>query len=141
MPGMDGAHRGVPPGESSPKANEMERAMDAYRSVAEFAELTSIGITPKKVVRIKDGRGMRLRVEAGAVWITEGGSLDDVFLTAGESYSIQRDGITLISTIKVPFAMVTIEPAMRVAPTIAERFSEFWAGLYAPESCPTTAAL
>jgi hypothetical protein len=84
---------------------------------------------------------MRLRVEAGTVWITEGGSLDDVFLTAGESYSIQRDGITLISTIKVPFAMVTIEPAMRVAPTMAERFSEFWAGLYAPESYPTTAAL
>jgi hypothetical protein len=115
--------------------------MDAYRNVVEFAELTSIGITPKKVARIKDGRGMRLHVETGCVWITEDRSLDDVCLTAGESYCIKHNGLTLIAALKVPFAMVTIAPSMPVAPTMGERFWNFWAGLYAPESCPTTAAL
>lgn len=115
--------------------------MDAYRNVVEFAELTGIGITPKKLARIKDGCGMRLRVETGTVWITEDRSLDDVCLSAGESYCIKHDGMTLISTLKVPFAMVTIEPAMPVVPTMAERFWKFWEGLYAPQARPTTAAL
>ena len=43
--------------------------MDAYRNFVEFAQLSSIGITSRKVARIKDGRGMRLRVETGTVWL------------------------------------------------------------------------
>jgi hypothetical protein len=115
--------------------------MDAYRNFVEFAELSSIGITSRKVARIKDGRGMRLRVETGSVWITEHRSQDDACLSAGESYCIQHNGMTLISALKAPFALVTIEPAIPVTPTMGERFWKFWAGLYAPESCPTTAAL
>jgi hypothetical protein len=115
--------------------------MDAYRNVVECAVLTSIGITSKKVARINDGRGMRLRVETGSVWITEHRNEDDVCLNAGESYCIKGDGMTLISALRVPFAMVTIEPAIPVAPTMAERFWKFWEGLYAPQSLPTTASL
>jgi hypothetical protein len=115
--------------------------MDAYRNVVEFTELTSIGITPKKMARLKDGHGMRLRVETGSVWVTEERSNDDVCLKAGESYCIKHNGMTLISTLRVPFALVTIEPSIPVAPTMGERFWNFWAGLYAPESRPTTAAL
>lgn len=115
--------------------------MDAYRNVVEFAELTSIGITPKKMARLKDCHGMRLRVDAGSVWVTEERSNDDVCLKAGESYCIKHNGMTLISTLRVPFALVTIEPSIPVAQTMGERFWKFWAGLYAPESRPTTAAL
>ena len=115
--------------------------MDAYRNFVEFAQLSSIGITSRKVARIKDGRGMRLRVETGSVWITEHRSQDDACLRAGESYCIKHNGLTLIQTLKASFALITIEPTILVAPTLAERFWKFWAGLYAPESCPTTAAL
>lgn len=115
--------------------------MDACRNVVEFAELTSIGITPKKLARIKNGRGMRLRVETGAVWITQDRNQNDVCLSAGESYCIERDGMTLISALKTPFALVAIEPSVPVAPTLGERLWKFWEGLYAPESRPTTAAL
>ena len=115
--------------------------MDAYKNSVEFSALSSIGITYRKIARIKDGRGMRLRVETGKVWITEGRSMDDVCLSAGESYCIGHNGLTLIQTLKVPFALVSIEPSIPVEPTMAERFWNFWAGLYAPESRPTTAAL
>lgn len=115
--------------------------MDAYRNVAEFAELTSIGITSQKIARIKNGRGMRLHVETGAVWITEERSLDDLFLTAGESYCIKHDGMTLVSTLRVPFALVTIEPAIPVAPTMAQHFWKFWRHLCTPQARPTTAVL
>jgi len=102
------------------------------------AELSSIGITPKTLGRIENGRGMRLRVETGSVWITQDGSKEDVCLKAGESYRIERDGLTLISALRVPFALVTMEPSIPVTPTMGERF---WAGLYVPESRSTTAAL
>ena len=115
--------------------------MDAYRKFAEFAELSSIAITAKKIARIENGRGMHLSVETGAVWITEERSKDDMCLKAGESYCIQHDGMTLISTVKVPFALVTIEPPIPVAASMAERFWNFWERVYAPQSCPTTAAL
>ncbi|MGH8739391.1 MAG: hypothetical protein ACREUN_00695 [Burkholderiales bacterium] len=74
--------------------------MDANRNLsadlADYAGLSSVGITRNEVARIKNGRGLRLSVETGAVWI---------------------------------------------APTMGGRFRGFWAGLYAPESRPTTAAL
>jgi hypothetical protein len=104
--------------------------MDAYRNVVELAELTSIGITPKKIARINDGGGMRLHVETGSIWITQERCQDDVFLKAGDSYCIEKNGTTLISTLRAPFALVTIEPAIPVAPTMAERFWNFWASLY-----------
>ena len=115
--------------------------MDAYKNFVEYTELSSIGITRKNAARITNGRGMRLHVETGAVWITQDRSMDDVCLTAGESCCIEHDGLTLISALRVPFALVTMEPSIPVTPTMGERFWNFWAGLYVPESRPTTAAL
>ena len=115
--------------------------MDAYRNLAEFAALSSIAVTTKKLGRITDGRGMRLYVETGAVWITEHGKPEDVYLAAGESYCLTQDGLTLVAAVNAPFALITIEPPMPIPPTLAERFWKFWERLYAPQSCPTTAAL
>jgi DUF2917 family protein len=115
--------------------------MDAYRKVAEFAELSSIAITAKKIARIENGRGMRLSVETGAVWITEHGKPDDVYLPAGESYCLTQNGLTVVAAVNAPFALVTMEPPMAVKPTLAERFRKSWERLYAPASCATRAAL
>jgi hypothetical protein len=79
--------------------------------LTDFTELGSIGLTRGQVGRIENGRGLRLRVEAGSVWITEERSIEDVCLQAGEAYCIGKPGTTLISTLRTPFALVTIEPA------------------------------
>ena len=110
--------------------------MDAYRNVVEFAELTSIGITPKKVARIKDAGGMRLRVESGSVWITQDRCLDDVCLNAGESYCIGHNGLTVISALQCPFALVSIEPSVPAAPSMAERFWNFCAAMWRLRPAP-----
>jgi hypothetical protein len=115
--------------------------MDAHRDFVRFTELGSIGLTRGHIARIHNGHGIRLRVEAGCVWITEERSLDDVCLTAGETYSIAKPGNTLISTLRAPFALVTVEPALPVRTSLAERFWKFWERLYADQACPTTAAL
>jgi hypothetical protein len=77
----------------------------------DFTELQTIGLRRGQVARIEDGRGLRLRVETGSVWITEERNVEDVCLQAGEAYSIGRPGTTLISTLRTPFALVSIEPA------------------------------
>jgi hypothetical protein len=92
----------------------------------------SIGIAGNDVVRIKNGRGLRLRVECGSLWITQARSVEDVCMSSGESFCIERNGYTLLSTLGAPFALVTIEPAIALSPTLAERFWKLWAGMYGP---------
>jgi hypothetical protein len=115
--------------------------MDAYKNTAPFAELSSIGLTPRKIARIERARGMRLRVESGKVWITQERCREDTILAAGESCTVEHDGVTLISALSVPFALVAMEPAVAPRRTYGERFWAFWTALYASTSRPTSAAL
>jgi hypothetical protein len=108
---------------------------------ADYTELSSIGLTRGKVGRVENGRGVRVRVETGAVWLTQERGGDDVVLRAGQSYRIEEDGMTLLANLGGKFALVTVEPSIPAAPTMGKKFWAFWASLYAPESCPTTAAL
>lgn len=110
-------------------------------NVSDYAGLASIGLTRGKLARLDNARGVQLRVETGSVWITHNHCTDDVILKAGETYRISRDGLTLLTNLNRTFALVTIEPAIPLTPTLGERFWSFWAGLYAPDSHPTTAAL
>lgn len=119
--------------------------MDANRNFSanpnEYTELSSIGLTRGKVGCIKNGRGVRVRVESGAVWVTQEGCSDDVILEAGQTYRLATNGLALVVSLNGRFALATLEPSIPVRPTMGARFWKFWAGLYAPESCPTTAAL
>lgn len=86
--------------------------MDAFRNtvnVDAFTSLTSLGLVRGQVVRLENKRGNALKVEHGRVWLTESGSYDDVCLGAGDTYRIERDGLTLISTRgRCSFALVTL---------------------------------
>jgi hypothetical protein len=116
--------------------------MDAYHNAAaDFAELSSIGLISHQVVCIEEGRGLRLRVESGAIWITQEGCDKDVVVDAGETCILEHHGRTLVTTAEVPFALVSIEPHLPVRRSLIERLGRFWAALYAPRSRPTTAAL
>ena len=62
-----------------------------------------------KLLRIENGRGAVVRVERGTVWLTQGG-IKDVFLKAGESCRIERNGLTLVSTLRgACTALVSLE--------------------------------
>ena len=49
-----------------------------------------------ELVRLDGARGTTLRVTRGALWITLENDTRDVVLTAGDSYTIDRGGLTLI---------------------------------------------
>ena len=54
-------------------------------------------ITGDEIVRIQDGRGLLLQVTHGSAWVTQAGSIKDVFVDAGESFRLELDGRTLVS--------------------------------------------
>jgi|KBSMisStaDraftv2_1062788.scaffolds.fasta_scaffold04247_9 hypothetical protein len=49
-----------------------------------------------ELVRLDGARGTTLRVTRGTLWITLESDTRDIVLTAGESYTIDRGGLTLI---------------------------------------------
>ena len=57
-----------------------------------------ISLDRGSLVRIENARNMRLRVESGAVWITQESDTRDVMLRSGQSFQLDRGGLTLIST-------------------------------------------
>ena len=102
--------------------------MRAYGSGSAYTERTSIRIARDNIARIRNARGVLLCVQSGAVWITQSGSTADICLDSGESFRIERNALTLVS----PFgpghlALVTLEPAAAVTPSLAKRMvSRFW---------------
>jgi len=120
--------------------------MNACRISTEFSAPTNLGIMRGRLARINNGRGVLVRVEHGAVWLTRANETTDVCLAAGESFRIDRDGLTVISALGcAPLALVTLVPPVPAAPTAAQRaadlFRKLWGGLCGPESRPSTAAL
>jgi Protein of unknown function (DUF2917) len=98
--------------------------MDAHANFTEDKSTIRISIASGDVTPIQNGRGIRLHVECGAVWITQDRSTADVFLKAGESFRIERNGLTLVSAIApAPFTLVTVAPATQTAWTLLKRFA------------------
>ena len=50
-------------------------------------------------VRLNGARGLRVTCTAGAVWITQTGVADDIFLHPGQSYRVCNDALALIESI------------------------------------------
>jgi hypothetical protein len=102
--------------------------MEVYRSVTASTPPVSLRIGRGTVAGIQDGRGLWLRVREGVVWITQSGSHKDVFLAAGDSFRIERDGLTLASALgRAPLALVSIDASKRIAPSAVNRATHgFW---------------
>ena len=47
-------------------------------------------------VEVIDGRGSSLRCLFGSVWVTQDGDPRDIVLAAGESFTLDRDGVAII---------------------------------------------
>jgi DUF2917 family protein len=49
-----------------------------------------------ELVRLDGARGTTLRITRGAVWLTMEHDTRDIILSAGDSFTIDRDGLTLM---------------------------------------------
>ena len=61
-----------------------------------FETGTVINLPTRATVRMPDMRGTTLRVTKGSVWITQHEDSRDVVLRPGDTWVIERDGLTLL---------------------------------------------
>jgi hypothetical protein len=70
--------------------------MDAYR-INDSIEQATVTLARREIVRIEDGKDATVSVAYGSVWLTQANDTDDVYIGAGESFRIGRDGLTVVS--------------------------------------------
>lgn len=68
-----------------------------------------IDIAENAPLRIHEGQGLRLHCLKGRLWITQENDARDIFLAAGESFTIDHSGLTLVSALG-DRAGVMVEP-------------------------------
>ena len=61
---------------------------------------TPIGMAKGSMLRIEDGVGVQVRVLEGELWLTQEGSPSDHMLLAGQSFRIDRPGLTIAQAFK-----------------------------------------
>lgn len=67
--------------------------MNSHRVAEEICLLTP------SPIRLTDAAGTQVRCLQGTIWITVASEPDDVFLRAGQSYLIRRNGLCLVEQI------------------------------------------
>lgn len=96
--------------------------IDAFEGFERYIGTIGMWIAGDEVARIQDGRGLLLSVQFGTIWITQAGSVKDVFVGPGGSFLIDRDGLTLVSLGGYePAAAITLMPSIGLGPTFAQR--------------------
>jgi hypothetical protein len=138
--------------------------MDAYR-IRDSITQASVGITRGSYLRVEDGRGMEVSLVYGSLWITQQQDPNDNCLDAGESFRVDRDGVTFVYAVQpslctlTPPASNARDPRVSMVAAGAEpvelfdtgarrkrgRFDawleRFWVPLFTATARPTTAAL
>ena len=75
-------------------------------------------LTAGSVLRVSDGQGRAIVVFEGQVWITQQDDRRDIVLAAGESFSVDRPGLTLVQAFSDSKLML-VEAEPRTAPLSA----------------------
>ena len=98
--------------------------IDAFEGLERYIGMIGMWISGDEVARIQDGRGLMLSVQFGTVWITQAGSIKDVFIGPGGTFLIDRDGCTLVSLGgSEPAAAITLRPSIDLGLTFAQRLA------------------
>jgi len=95
-------------------------------------------LAPSELVRLPEARGTTLRVTRGTLWMTLQDDTRDIVLEAGDSYVIDRGGLTLIEAQKASTVCVLgrhVEESRQLAPqpTLARRIGARLASRLAPD--------
>ena len=61
-----------------------------------FKDGTIIDLTTRESLALPDFRGTTLRVTRGTVWITQEHDTQDIVLRAGDTWVVERNGLTLL---------------------------------------------
>jgi Protein of unknown function (DUF2917) len=65
-------------------------------------------------LRIADGAGFEVKCLRGNLWITQHGDLEDRIIGRGESFVLDRPGLSLVTALGDP-ALLVVRPGMVIA--------------------------
>lgn len=91
-----------------------------------------------ELVQLDGARGTALRVTRGMLWITLENDLRDVVLAPGDTFTVDRDGLTLVeaqelSTVCV-MALHAVDVRRGPSPTLATRVATWFRSVGAADS-------
>ena len=78
---------------------------------------TALKLAERDTISVVDGKGARIAVTEGSVWITQEHDPRDVLLSAGESFVLDRDGTTIVEALH--HAEVALDAPSRCLQAIA----------------------
>lgn len=76
--------------------------------------LVPLALQPGKSLDIRDGAGTVVSVRSGIVWVTQADDKRDIFLKAGETFTVSKPGLTLVAALGGP-AAITLLPVQEQA--------------------------
>jgi hypothetical protein len=89
----------------------MEHALKTFKCFDRPLELGRYAALP-----LAQARGAFVRSLRGTLWVTQDGDSEDHFVRAGESFTIERDGVTLVSTLQYAGTVLVTQPAVTSHP-------------------------
>lgn len=76
---------------------------------------SKVELAARQVLRLTDAAGVRVVCLRGGVWLTQNDDLRDLILRAGESFTLDRDGVALVSAME-PGTVRLEKPSLLKAP-------------------------
>jgi Protein of unknown function (DUF2917) len=70
---------------------------------------TAVYLRERETLRLPDGAGLEVRCLLGNLWITEEGDGEDRIIANGESFVLDRPGLSLVTALGGP-ALVVVQP-------------------------------
>ena len=80
-----------------------------FRDTRAGAEMPCMHLLPGQQLRLRDASGWAVECCTGTLWITQEGDSRDILLKAGERYTLDRDGKTLVGGLDE--AVLTVRPS------------------------------
>jgi Protein of unknown function (DUF2917) len=76
---------------------------------------TPVYLKERESLRLRDGVGVEVRCLPGNLWVTEEGEREDRILNRGQSFVLDRPGLSLVTALGGP-AMLVVQPGTVFAP-------------------------
>jgi hypothetical protein len=76
---------------------------------------TPVHLKERESLRLQDGTGVEVRCLLGNLWITEEGEREDRILSRGQSFTLDRAGLSLVTALGGP-ALLIVQPGTLFAP-------------------------
>jgi len=75
---------------------------------------TPVHLQARELLPIEDGAGLEVKSLGGDLWITQAGDPEDKILHGGESFVLDRPGLTLVTALCGP-AVLVVQPGTILA--------------------------